>query len=113
MEASVLTTAPEAKRYMKNSFCAMILFLFVTAQHLSAQPRVLIFSRTCGYHHASIPIGIAAIQGLGKTNGFETDTTTDAGWFTAEVLKKYKAVIFLNTTDTTGVLLNPDQKAAF
>ena len=33
-------------------------------------PRVLVFSKTAGFRHSSIPNGIAAIQKLGKENGF-------------------------------------------
>lgn len=73
-------------------------------------PRVLIFSKTAGYHHKSIPDGIAAIQKLGIDNGFATDTTTDAAWFTNDKLKQYKAVIFLSTT---GNVLNDEQQQAF
>ena len=39
---------------------------------------VLVFSKTSGYYHESIPDGIAAIQKLGSENGFQVDTTKDA-----------------------------------
>lgn len=86
---------------------ALILLSFITNKKT---PRVLVFSKTAGYHHASIPAGIAAIQKLGAENNFETDTTTDASLFTEKNLKKYAAVIFLNTT---GDVLNEEQQAAF
>ncbi|HWJ24922.1 MAG TPA: ThuA domain-containing protein [Flavisolibacter sp.] len=113
MKISVLNAALGFKRLVWPLFLTGFLFTTLTAFKFSSPPRVLIFSRTCGFHHTSIPAGIAAIQQLGKINGFETDTTTDNGWFTPENLKKYKAVIFLNTTDTSDVLLNPEQKTAF
>src|SRR3954465_14654601 len=72
-------------------------------------PTVLVFSKTAGYFHHSIPNGIAAIQKLGKENGFSVDTTRDAGYFTPKTLKKYAAVIFLNTT---GNLLDENQQQA-
>lgn len=72
--------------------------------------RVLIFSKTKGYHHASIPAGIAAIQKLGTENNFKVDTTTDASLFTKKNLKKYAAVIFVSTT---GDVLNDEQQAVF
>jgi type 1 glutamine amidotransferase len=75
-----------------------------------AKTRVLVFSLTKGFHHKSIPVGIAAIQKLGKENGFEVDTTTDATKFVYKNLKKYAAVIFLNTT---GDVLNDTQQAEF
>lgn len=72
-------------------------------------PRVLIMSKTAGFYHSSIPAGIAAIQKLGNENGFEVDTTTDPAVFTIKHLKKYAAVIFLNTT---GTLFNEVQRTA-
>lgn len=69
---------------------------------------VLVFSKTKGFYHKSIPAGIAAIQKLGTENGFQVDTTKDAAKFT-ESLKKYKAIIFLSTT---GDVLNSSQQTA-
>lgn len=77
---------------------------------VNAKPIVLIFSKTAGFHHNSIRPGTAAIQLLSKQNGFDTDTTTDASKFTYENLKKYAAIIFLNTT---GDVLNDTQQAEF
>lgn len=72
--------------------------------------RILVFSRTLGFHHASIPTGIAAIRKIGKENGMEVDTTTDARLFNSKQLKKYAAVIFLSTT---GNVLDDQQQLAF
>lgn len=74
------------------------------------KPRVLIFSKTMGFHHASIDAGIAAIQKLGKENGFDVDTTKNADMFNEDTLKKYATVIFLSTT---GDVLDYRQEAAF
>ena len=72
--------------------------------------RVLVFSKTAGFRHSSIPNGKAAIQKLGKENDFDVDTTEDPIVFTEDNLKKYAAVVFLNTT---GNVLNYKQEAAF
>lgn len=72
--------------------------------------RVLVFSRTKGYRHASIPVGRMAIMKLGQENGFAVDTTEDASQFTEANLKKYGAVIWLSTT---GNVLDDAQQAAF
>lgn len=74
------------------------------------QPRVLVFSKTAGYHHASIPDGIAAIMRLGRSGHFRVDTTTDATRFNKRDLKKYAAVIFLSTS---GDVLNDQEQQAF
>ncbi|WP_442587296.1 ThuA domain-containing protein [Pedobacter sp. AW31-3R] len=73
-------------------------------------PKVLVFSKTQGFHHQSIATGIRAIQDLGKANKFEVDTTTDAGKFSTAYLKQFSAVIFLSPT---GDVLNEAQQQAF
>ena len=40
--------------------------------------KVLVFSKTAGFRHSSIPNGIAAIQQLGSANGFTVTATEDA-----------------------------------
>ena len=75
-----------------------------------AKPKVLVFSKTAGFHHASIAVGVPAIIKLGQENNFDVDTTTDASKFTTDNLKQYAAVIFLSTT---GTVLNDAQKEAF
>ncbi|NJP33155.1 ThuA domain-containing protein [Micromonospora thermarum] len=71
---------------------------------------VLVFSKTAGFRHDSIPTGIAAIQQLGAANGFTVDTTEDGAAFTDENLARYRVVVWLSTT---GDVLAPDQQAAF
>lgn len=61
-------------------------------------PRVLVFSKTQGWYHESIPTGISAIQKMGAKNGFVVDTTKNAAYFSDDSLKNYGAVIFLSTT---------------
>ncbi|MGJ8653876.1 MAG: ThuA domain-containing protein [Opitutaceae bacterium] len=72
--------------------------------------KVLVFSKTAGFRHGSISDGIIAIQEIAASNGFTVDTTEDATLFTDENLEQYACVIWLNTT---GIVLNTDQKAAF
>lgn len=75
-----------------------------------APKRVLVFSKTKGWKHTSIPFGIAAIQKLGRENNFRVDTTKNAAYFNDDSLKHYQAVIWLSTT---GNVLNQVQQAAF
>jgi type 1 glutamine amidotransferase len=72
--------------------------------------RVLVFSKTGGYRHGSIPAGIQAIKTLGAANNFEVTATEDAAAFTAANLANYQAIVFLNTT---GEVLGDGQQAAF
>ncbi|WP_338875255.1 ThuA domain-containing protein [Spirosoma sp. SC4-14] len=72
--------------------------------------RVLVFSKTKGFRHASIPVGKLAIMKLGQENGFAVDTTEDASKINEDNLKRYGAVIWLSTT---GNVLDDVQQAAF
>jgi len=72
--------------------------------------RLLVFSKTAGYRHASIPDGVAAVRALGAKSGFEIDATEDAGAFRDDNLKRYAAVVFLSTT---GDVLDDAQQKAF
>ncbi|MFQ5446272.1 MAG: ThuA domain-containing protein [Saprospiraceae bacterium] len=60
--------------------------------------KVLVFSKTAGYRHQSIPDGHKALRALGAQNGFEVTSTEDAALFTEETLAQYAVVVFLNTT---------------
>jgi len=71
---------------------------------------VLVFSKTAAYRHQSIPAGIDAIRALGAANGFEVDATESAALFTDDNLKRYRVVVFLNTS---GDVLGPEEQAAF
>ncbi|EPH41775.1 ThuA domain-containing protein [Streptomyces aurantiacus] len=75
-----------------------------------AGERVLVFSKTAGFRHDSIPDGIAAIKNLGAAHGFTVDATENAGAFTVKNLARYDAVVWLSTT---GDVLNGKQQSAF
>ncbi len=72
--------------------------------------KILVFSKTKGFRHSSIPSGIAAIKLLGKKYEFAVDTTENADNFTEANLKKYKTIVFLSTT---GDVLDNRQQIAF
>ncbi|MFD8030395.1 ThuA domain-containing protein [Streptomyces sp. NPDC059717] len=80
------------------------------ASHSADGKRVLVFSKTAGFRHDSIPDGVAAVRQLGGTGGFAVDATEDAGAFTSKNLKRYDAVVFLSTT---GDVLDSVQQSAF
>jgi type 1 glutamine amidotransferase len=76
----------------------------------AAAPRILVFTKTTGFRHDSIPAAIQAVERLGAQNGFAVDATEDAGVFTDAGLARYGAVVFLLTT---GDVLDDGQQAAF
>ena len=92
------------------AFFTIILTIFSCSNKRPGKPRILVFSKTAGFHHESIADGNVAIEKLGAENNFDVDTTTDANMFQEDTLKKYAAVVFLSTT---GDVLNNFQEAAF
>jgi type 1 glutamine amidotransferase len=76
-----------------------------------ARFRALVFTKTTGFRHDSIPQGVAAIRQLGRDHDFAVDTTESAGRFTHRNLARYKVVIFLQTTGTP--IRSTAQRAAF
>ncbi len=101
-----------SQTYLRKSlfFFACLLLLFSSCNKRSGDPKVLVFSKTAGFYHESIPQGIAAIQKLGAENGFDVDTTSNATDFNEENLAQYSAVIWLSTT---GDVLDHYQEADF
>jgi type 1 glutamine amidotransferase len=95
--------------YLK-AVLVLIILVQLPYSRLMAKPKVLVFSKTAGFHHASIAVGVPAIIKLGHENNFDVDTTTNSAKFTSANLKQYAAVIFLSTT---GDVLNDEQQKAF
>jgi len=59
---------------------------------------VLVFSKTNGYRHASIPAGVEAVRELGREHGFRVEATEDSTIFRASRLAPYDVIMFLNTS---------------
>lgn len=75
----------------------------------AAETAVLVFSKTAGFRHDSIPAGIEAIQGLADKEGWKVTATEDASVFTPSQLADFGVVVFLNTS---GDILDDEQMAA-
>jgi len=58
-------------------------------------PRLLVFTRTAGYRHDSIPAGVAALSGL---DGYAVDATEDPAALRAARMSGYAALVFLSTS---------------
>ncbi|MBT5451921.1 MAG: ThuA domain-containing protein, partial [Gemmatimonadetes bacterium] len=93
-------------------FYVLLYFLFFASESLAqiADVRVLIFSRTAGFRHDSIPDGIAAIRRLADERGFVVEASEDPTVFRDGQLQQYRAVVFLSTT---GDILTGAQEEAF
>ncbi|MEU4409819.1 ThuA domain-containing protein [Streptosporangium sp. NPDC023963] len=102
-----------ARSGLAASVAAMVgaaMFVPTAAQAADPAYQVLVFSKTAGFRHDSIPAGLQAIRDLGSANNFTVTATEDAGAFTASNLARFKAVVFLSTT---GDVLNGTQQTAF
>lgn len=95
---------------MRLKFTFFVLLPFLFLGFAPVKPQILVFTKTAGFHHASIPLGVAAITKLGLENGFSVDTTSDDKKFTERNLKNYSAVVFLSTT---GDLLTAPERNDF
>lgn len=61
---------------------------------------ILVFSKTAGFRHSSIGIGVRSITLMGdKTGAYTVYATEDESFFEPEKLKKFDAVFMLNTTN--------------
>ncbi len=91
-------------------FFMSLLFIGCDSKKREGEPKILVFSKTMGFKHASIPDGVKALQKLGKENGFVVDTTKNAAVFEADSLQNYSAIVFMSTT---GNILDHNQEAGF
>ncbi|WP_343328533.1 ThuA domain-containing protein [Polaribacter staleyi] len=71
---------------------------------------ILVFSKTNGWRHKSIPSGILALKKLGVENNWQMDFSEDSLVFNSKNLSKYKMLVFLNTT---GNILGSEEEKSF
>lgn len=101
------------KKLCLDTMARAILLLFLSTLVLSCghkNKKVLVFSKTEGFRHGSIEIGVTAVKKLGAENDFEVIATENADYMVEDSLKQYSAVLFLNTTRD---ILNNVQQADF
>ena len=72
--------------------------------------RVLVFTKSTEGQHPATKKAVNAIRELGRERRFTVRVTDDAEVFDEKLLKRFRAVIFLNTS---GDVLTDDQQAAF
>lgn len=108
-----LTSNPK----LKSRLCRLILFgvllvvISTNVPPISGETlSVLVYSRTTGFRHDSIPVGVQAIQDLGVAYGFSVIASEDPTIFSDTALAQFDAVVFLHTT---GNPLESAQRSAF
>jgi type 1 glutamine amidotransferase len=90
---------------------ALLLLIFgPTSFTVSAQERVLVFSKTTGFRHPSIDDGIAMLQSQAANNAFVIELSENAADFNPTNLSRFRAVVWLNTT---GDVLDATQQVSF
>lgn len=101
----------------KTKFCSVLFALFVagffllpTSSSFGQQFKALVFSKTQGFRHQSVPEGVSAIKKLSDKHRFQVYATEDASVFTDESLAQYDLIIMMSTT---GNIFDDAQKAAF
>ena len=81
--------------YMKKIIQLLVIVVIIGLAFASCnkrgKPRVLVFSKTMGFRHSSIPAGHTAIMKLGKENGFDVDTTENADRINEDSLKNTRS----------------------
>ena len=80
------------------------------AGQAASSARVLVFTRTSGWRHDSIPVAIDTLRELGAGAGMVVEHTEDPSRFAPDTLSRYRAVVFANTTLD---VLDASQQAAF
>lgn len=78
-------------------------------QALGAVP-LLVFTKTNGFRHDSIPASVEALKAIAAENGWTIFETNNGAVFNDGQLARFKAVIFSNVS---GNVLLPQQRAAF
>jgi cytochrome c len=76
----------------------------------SFELRALVFTKTAGFRHDSIPAAVEAMRELGAQSHIRIDATEDGAVFTDAGLRPYHVVVFLLTT---GDVLDDRQQEAF
>lgn len=85
-------------KFLKGILMSFVILLFISCEQEPKTPNILVFSKTAGFRHESIPAGIEAIKKIGAKNGYHIDATEDASLITEDNLSQYHVVVFLNTT---------------
>lgn len=72
-------------------------------------PDLLIFTKTAGFRHSSIPAGVAMFERIASSAGYKIRHTEDATVFHPDSLRRFSVIVFLSTT---GNILDASQQEA-
>ncbi|XQW86479.1 ThuA domain-containing protein [Thalassotalea piscium] len=97
---------------MKINRCKIILLVCLSicsSLTFAQQFNVLLFTKTMGWHHKSIPAGVANLKYLADKHHFNMDWQEDPSYLNDKYLANIDVVIFMMTT---GDILNEKQQGA-
>jgi type 1 glutamine amidotransferase len=109
---------------MKRLLTMLLVLIGAAAMTASAdaaagrhRPRVLIFSHSTGYRHASIEAGMAAFQAMGARDGLDMAASEDPAVFSDAGLRGVDAIILLSNStrkdDPATEYFTESERAAF
>jgi len=99
-----------------SSYLLVIFFFSLTTgfaqekEEKEDKKEVLVFHKTDGFWHNSIPTGRDFISDLGEEYDFKVTTTKDADDFLEDDIENYDLIIFLNTT---GNVFDDEEQEGF
>jgi len=86
------------------------LALLASSASVSAEQfKVLLFTKTSGWHHESLHDGVTAFRALAKKHDFGLEWHEDATRINDQNLEQFDVIVFLSTT---GDILDAEQQAA-
>jgi uncharacterized protein len=89
-------------------FMSLFLIVVSSSEGFSQnQFKALVFSKTKGFRHQSIPDGVVALKKLARDNVFQIYTTEDEDFITDKNLSSFDVIILMSTT---GTIFNEEQK---
>ena len=105
-------TCAAASTYFRSALCGAVATLAACGSPPTEdgyEQRILVFSRTVAFRHASIGPGVEALHELAAEAGVGVTATEDPEVFSTSGLTGFDAVVFLSTT---GDVLDGDQERA-
>lgn len=97
------------RRYFLTFSWLLATLVAASAAHAETAGRVLVFTKTAGWRHDSIPTAVATLRRVSREVGLVADHTEDAKAFTDANLARYRVVVFASTT---GDVLDAAQQQA-
>ncbi len=76
-----------------------LLTALVATEARALEGRVLVFSKTAGYRHASIEPAVASLQAIAPARAWTITPTEDAAVFTDGTLAQIDVILFMSTSD--------------